>query len=72
MKRYAVCVDAGYLFAQGSVALTGAKQRREVLVLDPSKVIRELREIAASKIGTRRPLTPPANGMPRLSEHFFP
>jgi uncharacterized LabA/DUF88 family protein len=35
MERVAVFVDAGYLFAQGSTALTGNKQRREMLVLDP-------------------------------------
>lgn len=50
MTRYVVCVDAGYLFAQGSVALTGSKQRREILVLDPSKVIEELKAIAISKV----------------------
>lgn len=53
MKRYVICVDAGYLFAQGSVALTGAKQRRELLVLDPSKLIEELKEVAAEKINRR-------------------
>jgi uncharacterized LabA/DUF88 family protein len=51
MKRYVVCVDAGYLFAQGSVALTSAKQRREFLVLDPSKVIHELIAVAGKQIG---------------------
>jgi uncharacterized LabA/DUF88 family protein len=50
MKRYVICVDAGYLFAQGSVAITGTKQRREILVLEPAKVIQELRAIASSKI----------------------
>ena len=52
MKRYVICVDAGYLFAQGSVALTSTKQRREILVLDSSKVVQELVEIAAKKIGS--------------------
>jgi hypothetical protein len=51
MKRYVICVDAGYLFAQGSVALTSTKQRRELLVLDPSKVIQELMDIAGRQIG---------------------
>ncbi len=49
MKRTVICVDAGYLFAQGSVALTGIKQRRELLVLDPAKVLAELAQIATSK-----------------------
>jgi hypothetical protein len=34
MQRTAVFVDAGYLYAQGSVLLTGAKQGREYLALD--------------------------------------
>jgi uncharacterized LabA/DUF88 family protein len=50
MKRYVICVDAGYLFAQGSVALTSAKQRREILVLDPSKVIQELLAVAGRQV----------------------
>jgi hypothetical protein len=54
MNRYAICVDAGYLYAQGSVALAGVKQRRELLVLEPSKVIEELRRVAAGKIRTQR------------------
>jgi hypothetical protein len=49
MKRVVICVDAGYLFAQGSVALTGTKQRRELLVLESAKVLSELTEIAAGK-----------------------
>ena len=49
MKRAVICVDAGYLFAQGSVALTGIKQRRELLVLDSAKVLSELIQIATVK-----------------------
>src|SRR5437660_754040 len=49
MGRVAVCVDAGYLYAQGSVALTGIKQRRELLVLEPNKVLEELRKLAHDK-----------------------
>jgi uncharacterized LabA/DUF88 family protein len=37
MDRAAVFVDAGYLYAQGSVLLTGTKQRRETLSLNISK-----------------------------------
>jgi uncharacterized LabA/DUF88 family protein len=49
MKRAVVCVDAGYLFAQGSVALTKTKQRREFLVLDPARVLSELNAVVADK-----------------------
>jgi uncharacterized LabA/DUF88 family protein len=49
MNRVEICIDAGYLYAQGSVALTGTKQRREILVLEPEKMFVELRSIAASK-----------------------
>jgi len=41
MKRVAVFVDAGYLFAQGSTALTGAKKPRTTLQLD-CRTVREL------------------------------
>jgi uncharacterized LabA/DUF88 family protein len=46
MHRVAVFVDAGYLFAQGSVALTGSKKTRTDLVLDCPAVIAELRTAA--------------------------
>jgi uncharacterized LabA/DUF88 family protein len=49
MKRAVICVDAGYLFAQGSVALTGTKQRREFLALDSGGVVFELTQVAAAK-----------------------
>jgi uncharacterized LabA/DUF88 family protein len=49
MKRAVICVDAGYLFAQGSVALTGIKQRPEFLVLDAAKVISELAQVATAR-----------------------
>ena len=49
MTRAAVFVDAGYLFAQGSVALTGSKQPRVVLSLNIEKVIEELRITAKAK-----------------------
>jgi hypothetical protein len=34
MLRTAIFVDAGYLFAQGSVLLAGEKQGREFMALD--------------------------------------
>lgn len=46
MDRIAVFVDAGYLFAQGSVLLSGKKLARSDLVFDPQKAVEELREFA--------------------------
>ena len=46
MDRVAVFVDAGYLFAQGSVALAGQKLPRGRLVLDPEKTIDALADFA--------------------------
>ncbi|EJW12466.1 putative protein y4oD [Rhodovulum sp. PH10] len=51
MKRVAVFVDAGYLFAQGSVALTGAGRPRASLALDGSAVVARLAETAGQKAG---------------------
>lgn len=48
MKRGAVFVDAGYLFAQGSVALTGSKKPRSLLELDAEIAIAELLSIFGS------------------------
>ena len=44
--RVAVFVDAGYLYAQGSAALTGSAQRRLDIKLDISNAISKLRETA--------------------------
>lgn len=49
MKRAVVCVDAGYLFAQGSVALTGIKQRRDLLVLEPLKILSALNDVLVKR-----------------------
>lgn len=46
--RVAVFVDAGYLFAQGSTALTGSKRSRSLLTLNHEAVVRALIEAAAS------------------------
>jgi len=48
MHRVAVFVDAGYLFAQGSVALTGSKKVRSSVVLDAPAVVAELKTVAAA------------------------
>jgi hypothetical protein len=42
MDSVAVFVDAGYLFAQGSTAISGQKQRRENLVLNPAETVNTL------------------------------
>ncbi|SFK81584.1 Uncharacterized conserved protein, LabA/DUF88 family [Mesorhizobium albiziae] len=54
MDRVAVFVDAGYLFAQGSVALTGSQKPRASTVLDPASVIAALKEVAAEKASHAR------------------
>jgi uncharacterized LabA/DUF88 family protein len=48
MDRCAILVDAGYLFAQGSKALTGEKdaRKRETLSLNPQRAIAELIKVA--------------------------
>ena len=47
MDRVAVFVDAGYLFAQGSVELHGEKLTRGELVLDHEAVVAKLQAIAS-------------------------
>ncbi|MDP1731532.1 MAG: NYN domain-containing protein, partial [Devosia sp.] len=49
MDRVAVFVDAGYLFAQGSTALTGSKKARTALVINAPKAIEALKQVAASR-----------------------
>ncbi|MBV8800994.1 MAG: NYN domain-containing protein [Alphaproteobacteria bacterium] len=49
MTRAAIFVDAGYLFAQGSVALSGAKQPRTKLQLNVTAVIAELEAVFQAK-----------------------
>ncbi len=47
--RAAIFVDAGYLFAQGSTALAGAKQPRSSLRLNETAAIAELNAVAVAK-----------------------
>ena len=47
--RVAVFVDAGYLFAQGSAALSGSKQRRVDIAIDAQKVVEALKTIALDR-----------------------
>ena len=49
MDRVAIFVDAGYLFAAGSTALTGSKKSRQQLVLKKSATIAKLKEFSAEK-----------------------
>ena len=52
MKRAAVFVDAGYLYAQGSAALAGEKVARTSLVLDANAVVAKLKAFAEARSGT--------------------
>lgn len=69
MSRVAIFVDAGYLFAQGSVALTGEKKRRTELRLNETAALAELVSLAREKTENGRLLrtywydAPPATGM---------
>ncbi len=49
MDRCAVFVDAGYLFAQGSVAIAGIKKQRSELLLDATTAVDELIAFACTK-----------------------
>jgi uncharacterized LabA/DUF88 family protein len=49
LDRIAVFIDAGYLFAQGSVALTGSKKPRTSISLDAPSIIAELKSLALRK-----------------------
>jgi len=49
MKRHAVFVDAGYVFAQGSVSLSGSKTPRTQLKLDATEIITQLTALALAK-----------------------
>jgi len=46
MKRHAILVDAGYVFAQGSVSLHGSKTPRTQLTLDPDVAISQFKQLA--------------------------
>ena len=54
MHCVAVFVDAGYLFAQGSTALTGSKKPRHELKLNETAVVSELTTVALTKSGHSR------------------
>jgi uncharacterized LabA/DUF88 family protein len=55
MRNCAVFVDAGYLFAQGSAAISGAgKKKRAELVLNAPKAIQSLKQKAEEKASDAR------------------
>jgi len=49
MKRHAIFVDAGYVFAQGSVSLSGSKTPRTQLKLDATEIIAQLTTLALAQ-----------------------
>jgi uncharacterized LabA/DUF88 family protein len=49
MKRHAIFVDAGYVFAQGSVSLSGSKTPRTQLKLDATEIIAQLTALALAE-----------------------
>lgn len=51
MDRVAVFIDAGYLFAQGSVVLSGRKLPRGEVLLDPSRTLSAVEAFAESAAG---------------------
>jgi hypothetical protein len=53
MFRAAIFVDAGYLFAQGSVTLAGIKQPRSILALNITATVAELKAVAAASTSLR-------------------
>lgn len=69
MSRVAIFVDAGYLFAQGSAALVGEKQRRSDVNINATAALAELTAVAATQCPDTRLLrtywydAPPRSGM---------
>ena len=49
MLQTAVFIDAGYLYAQGSVLLSGKRQRREDVRLNVAKMLESLRTLSSRK-----------------------
>jgi uncharacterized LabA/DUF88 family protein len=46
MKRHAIFVDAGYVFAQGSVSLLGKNSNRSQLKLDEAEFVKKVKNLA--------------------------
>lgn len=49
MKRHAIFVDAGYVYAQGSVSISGSKTPRTQLKLDATEIIAQLTALALAQ-----------------------
>jgi uncharacterized LabA/DUF88 family protein len=49
MKRHAIFVDAGYVFAQGSFSLLGSKIPRTQLRLDAGEIVTQLKSLALNQ-----------------------
>jgi hypothetical protein len=49
LKRHAIFVDAGYLFAQGSVSIRGRNSNRMELRLNEAEIIGQLKSLALSR-----------------------
>jgi hypothetical protein len=49
VKRHAIFVDAGYLFAQGSVSILGKNSKRIELRLNEAEIIGQLKSLALSR-----------------------
>jgi hypothetical protein len=61
MKRHAIFVDAGYVFAQGSVSLLGRNTPRERLKLNETEIVRQLRLLAEHR----------SSGVPLLRVYWY-
>ncbi len=61
MSSVAIFVDAGYLFAQGSAAISGSGKSRQLLKLNETAAIAELARVAAEL----------ANGLPLLRVYWY-
>jgi uncharacterized LabA/DUF88 family protein len=49
LKRHAIFVDAGYIFAQGSVSLLGKNSKRTDLKLDETEIVSQIKGLALSQ-----------------------
>lgn len=49
MKRHAIFVDAGYVFAQGSVSILGQNSKRTQLKLNEIEIVEQLKALALSQ-----------------------
>jgi uncharacterized LabA/DUF88 family protein len=61
MDRFAIFVDAGYVFAQGSDCLTGKKVNRKDLQIDPAQAISTLESFSRSRV----------SGIPLLRVYWY-